>query len=55
MLLLQFYIIGGINPVNIEVIDAQNLTISELKYPNGTIVTIPTVIGIKTPTHIFNG
>jgi hypothetical protein len=41
------------DPKSFEVIDTQNLTISELKYPNGTIVSIPSVIAIKTPTHMF--
>jgi hypothetical protein len=41
------------DPKSIEVIDTQSLTISELKYPNGTIVSIPSVIAMKTPTHIF--
>jgi hypothetical protein len=51
MVLLQFYIIGGINPGRIEVIDAQNLTIYDLKYPNGTIATIPTVIVCSKATN----
>jgi hypothetical protein len=48
---LQVYIIGDVvDAMSIEVIDTQSLTISELKYPNGTIVSIPTVTILKKHT-----
>jgi hypothetical protein len=42
---LQVYIIAGNVPLKdaIEVIDTETFTLSVLKYPNGTNVTIPSV------------